>query len=321
VTAVTSKPLPKPDKPEKPESGGFSLADRAKHLVLGDDSGPTPVTNAIIVANIAIYLLMVWHEKTSGALFAMPKDNLTMRLFGANEALFTVGDKRLETLVTSCFLHFSILHLGFNMVALRQVGPFVERSVGPARFAPLYLFSGVLGSVTSALYNWTNHAGAVSAGASGAICGVIGAATVLGIRTQGIRGPLAMGMARWLGGIILLGYAVGFADNAAHIGGALAGAGIAALWQRGRGYSRAAELFVIGAVALVTAASFAQVYMRDTRDPYVFMTEDGRRRAAQHFMVRHQCDQARIALNRAAALHPNSADTRDMELDLMRHCP
>jgi hypothetical protein len=143
---------------------------------------------------------------------------------------------------------------------------------------------------------------------------------VLGIRTQGIRGPLAMGMARWLGGIIVLGLVAHF-DNAAHIGGALAGAGIAALWQRGRTYSRAAESFVLGAVTVVTVASGVQVYLRDTRDPYVFMDEDGRRRAAQRFMVRGQCDKARTALARAAALHPQSADTRDMELDLMRHCP
>jgi rhomboid protease GluP len=295
-----------------------SLVDRAKHLVLGDDTGPTPVTNVIVALNLGIYGIMALYSRSTTALLAMPEGS--MKLFGANVALFTVGDKRLETLVTSCFLHFSLLHLGFNMVALRQVGPFVERSVGPARFLPLYIVSGVLGSVTSALYGWKFNAGQISAGASGAICGVIGAAMVLGVRTQGIRGPLAMGMARWLAGIVVLGLLARF-DNAAHIGGAVAGAAIAALWQRGRTYSRAAEIVVIGVMALVTVGSAAAVYWRDTRDPYVFQDEDARRRAAQHFMVRGQCDKARVALARASALHPQSADTRDMELDLMRHCP
>lgn len=311
VSAVSTKPVNK----EEPSP---SLVERAKHLVFGDDSGPTPVTNVIVSTNVALYIVMALLSTTKSAVFAMPEG--TMKLFGANMALFTVGDQRFETLLTSCFLHFSLLHLGFNMVALRQVGPFVERSVGPARFLPLYVVSGVLGSVTSALFGWKFNAGQISAGASGAICGVIGAAMVLGVRTQGLRGPLAMGMARWLAGIVVLGMLARF-DNAAHIGGALAGAGIAALWQRGRTYTRTAEIVIVGAMALVTAGSFVQVYLRDTRDPYVFQDEDARRRAAQRFMVRGQCDRARVALARAAALHPQSSDTRDMELDLMRHCP
>ncbi len=312
VSAVSTKPVTK-------AVPSPSLVERAKQLVLGDESGPTPVTNTLISVNIAVYIVMVLLSDARWAVWAMP--DRMIRLFGANIALFTVGDHRVETLLTSCFLHTGILHLGFNMIALRQVGPFVERSVGPARYVPLYVLSGVIGSLTSALWHWTHEAGRPSAGASGAICGVIGAAMVLGVRTQGTRGPLAFGMARWLASILLIGYALEVADNAAHIGGALAGAGIAALWQRGRTYTRTAEMVIVGAMALVTVAAGVQVYLRDTRDPYVFQDEDARRRAAQHFMVRGQCDRARIALARAAALHPQSVDTRDMELDLMRHCP
>ena len=70
-------------------------------------------------------------------------------------------------------------------------------SVRPVRFFPLFLMTGVVGSAASALVGWTATE-RLSAGASGAICGVIGAAAVLGYRTQGARGPLTTSMARWL---------------------------------------------------------------------------------------------------------------------------
>src|ERR1700710_195085 len=44
-----------------------------------------------------------------------------------------------ERLITSAFLHVSILHIAFNMIALYLVGPYLERLLGPARFATLYL--------------------------------------------------------------------------------------------------------------------------------------------------------------------------------------
>ena len=75
-------------------------------------------------------------------------------------------------IVTGAFLHdyhlpFGILHVGFNMYALKQVMPFLERFVGVGRTATLYLASGVVGSMVSALWGWT-HESKVSAGASGA---------------------------------------------------------------------------------------------------------------------------------------------------------
>ena len=310
-TPVTA-PLPAKQIAEAP-----SLAARAKRFIAGDEAGPAPVTNTIIVANVLVYVAMAIHARSATALISMPEE--AMQYFGANRALFTVGDGRIETLLSSCFLHWSLLHLGFNMIALRQVGPFVERAVGPARFAPLYVLSGALGSVASALWGWERNAGQISAGASGAICGIIGAAMVLGARTQGLRGPLAMGMARWLGGILILG-AIAHFDNAAHVGGAVAGAAIAGLWQRGRTYKPALERAIVGAMTALCLVSGGAVYWKDTHDPLVFADEDARRRLVVHYMVRGQCDGARTALHRAENLNPKSADTRDLEIDLMRHC-
>src|SRR5262249_50316108 len=150
-----------------------------------DDLATAPLTRALIVANVAIFVVQLLVSRSRAGLVAMPEP--AMLAFGANYAPFTVGDLRVETLVTSCFLHFSAMHLAFNMYALRQVGPFVERSVGPARFLPMFVVTGIVGSAASALLGWFTHPERLSAGASGAICGVIGAAMVLDGRTEGWR--------------------------------------------------------------------------------------------------------------------------------------
>ena len=57
--------------------------------------------------------------------------------------------------VTACFLHAGLVHLAFNMIALWQAGPLVERAVGSARMAPMYLVAGVFGNLLSVLYGWS----------------------------------------------------------------------------------------------------------------------------------------------------------------------
>ncbi len=78
-------------------------------------------------------------------------------------------------LVTSMFLHGSITHLFFNMLALFFFGPLLERRIGSPRFLALYFGSGILAGLAQIL---VFPASAVL-GASGAIFGVLGALTVL----------------------------------------------------------------------------------------------------------------------------------------------
>ncbi len=73
-------------------------------------------------------------------------------------------------LLTACFLHIGLLHLLFNSYALFSFGIEMERHFGRSRFLVLYLLSGVAGSVLSFL-----GSDSLSAGASGAIFGLIGA--------------------------------------------------------------------------------------------------------------------------------------------------
>jgi rhomboid protease GluP len=232
----------------------------------------SPVTRMLLALNVCVYL--------AGAFVSGQLSNLPLRAalaLGASYPLATVGEGRYETLITACFLHAGVVHLAFNMLALWQAGPLVERAVGSARMAPMYLVAGAFGNLVSVLHGWLGGRPDVSftVGASGAISGCIGAALVLAWRTTGWRGPLTQAMLRWLG--ILVAFGVfsnlggGSIDNAAHIGGAAAGAAIACLWKRRRRYSPRATAAVLIACAGVVAGSVGVLVVRNRTDPFAVM--------------------------------------------------
>src|ERR1019366_8497640 len=119
------------------------------------------------------------------------------------------------------------------------------------------------------------HSAHVIVGASGAISGVLAAAMVLGWRIQGWRGPLTQAMVRWLGFLIVFGilakYSGSRIDNFAHMGGALAGGGIAAMWRRGDRYSERATRVILGVCGGVLAGSIAVVGWHDQTDRFAAM--------------------------------------------------
>ena len=121
-------------------------------------------------------------------------------------------------LFDSIFLHLDFLHIAFNMITLLIVGPAVEVMLGKSRFLALYLLAGIGGNVLSYLIA---PAAGVSAGASGAIFGVMGAYVVLA-RIQ--RKPLAQVVA-----LIVINLVIGFTGNIewqAHVGGLIVGAAL-----------------------------------------------------------------------------------------------
>lgn len=290
-----------------------------------------PVTAALLAANAGVFAAQV---SLAGHLrFALGGAdarehalwNGILRWLGGNDSTFTIADTRIETLVTSCFLHGSILHLGFNLLVLWQVGPFLERAVGRARFLSLYLGAGIMGSTFSAIAGRLLGT-SLSIGASGAICGLIGAMLVLGARTQGWRGPLARQMAGWLAFLFVLGLAKNLqggmvqVDNAAHVGGALGGVVIAAAWRRGVTYTARAQRLVVSACVGLLVASGLAVYVRDRSDPYLFMSVDERLRAALREAHDGRCAEADRALKRAQRLDPGRAALRETMQRIDREC-
>jgi rhomboid protease GluP len=127
-------------------------------------------------------------------------------------------------LFTAMFLHGGVMHLAFNMYALLQAGILVTQLFGNVGFLVIYLGAGLVGNALSLHY--AAQAG-VSVGASGAVFGVAGALLVAVLQH---RGRFPIGRPRQL--LISMGFFVVFSllyglkdgiDNAAHVGGLLAG--------------------------------------------------------------------------------------------------
>lgn len=257
-----------------------------------------PVTRALLALNFAIFVVQL--VVTGGkSLVHLPQREALA--FGASYAFATVGEGRWETLVTACFLHDGLLHVGFNMLLLWQAGPIVEKNVGSARMAPLYLAAGVVGNLLSVASAWREHVPQqVSLGASGAISGVLAAALVLGWRVQGWRGPLTQAMVRWLVFVIVFGILSrltgGHIDNAAHIGGALTGGLIASMWRRGFPYSERTTRVVLVACSGLVAGCIAVVGWHDQTDPFARMDLQERDEFTERALSLGRCHDAHDGL-------------------------
>jgi rhomboid protease GluP len=233
----------------------------------------SPVTRALLGVNVAVFVVQLVLTAGKSFMHLPIREQLA---FGGSYSLATLGENRWETLVTACFLHDGVLHLGFNMLMLWAAGPIVEKNVGSARMAPMYLVAGVVGNLLSiTVTTWWDHSAHVIVGASGAISGVFAAALVLGWRVQGWRGPLTKAMVRWLAFLVVFGilakYSGSRIDNFAHMGGALAGGGIAAMWRRRYHYSDRATRVILGVCGGVLAGSIAVVGWHDQTDRFAAM--------------------------------------------------
>lgn len=128
-------------------------------------------------------------------------------------------------IITHFFLHFGFEHLGNNMISLAVLGYALEPEVGKIRFFIIYFFSGILAGIISIVYNiMAGDLYAVSAGASGAIYGLMGAlfALMLFRRRRSIGSEIPR-FILYVGISIYSGMQDASIDNAAHAGGVLAG--------------------------------------------------------------------------------------------------
>jgi membrane associated rhomboid family serine protease len=121
-------------------------------------------------------------------------------------------------LVMAVFLHGSLLHIGFNMWVLMDIGPQIEELYGSARYFFIYIFTGICGYLVSSYF------GHFSVGGSGALLGLIGIllAITTGRRSAGMR-MLRQQIIRWLIYILVWGLLFPGIDNMAHLGGLASG--------------------------------------------------------------------------------------------------
>ena len=132
-------------------------------------------------------------------------------------------------LITAMFLHFGPFHIACNMYSLYNLGPALERFFGVGTFLTIYLLSGIAGNV--ATYLKDRHTGryALSAGASGAVFGLLGSWLVLTIMPQ-VKTSMSIHGIMY---VLLINVAYGFANKrinmAAHAGGFVCGSVLTAL--------------------------------------------------------------------------------------------
>ncbi|MDG2431683.1 rhomboid family intramembrane serine protease [Flavobacterium sp.] len=173
------------------------------------------ITPLLLLANILVFFSMFF----SGVHFFSPAI-LDLIHWGANYGpLTTDGDW--WRLITSVFVHIGFIHLVANCYALAYVGLFLESHLKKIGFLSLYLFCGILASLSSLYWNED----LVCAGASGAIFGMYGILLVL-IITKEIRQKLSTNTKFFIVFFIVINLLYSFeegTDGAAHFGGFFAG--------------------------------------------------------------------------------------------------
>lgn len=173
---------------------------------------PTLVTYTLIAINLAVFVWIgIQYPETIAGALPQTLDNPQFDI-GLNN-FFLEGGGEWYRLVTSGFLHFGIIHLGFNMLMLFQLGQLLEPEIGRIRFALLYFASLLAGSAAVVLLDPSGLTG----GASGAVFGLMGAAFI-GLRNRGVN-PLTTG----LGTVLLLNLMLTFTRPGISIGGHIGG--------------------------------------------------------------------------------------------------
>ena len=172
------------------------------------------ITYTIMIICLLVFIAMYIFGNGS-------QDAQTLLKFGANwDVLTKSSPKEYYRLLTSVFLHIGFIHIIVNMYSLYVIGPQVESFFGKLKYLFIYLFSGICGSMLSLAFTHNT----ISAGASGAIFGLLGSLLYFGYYYRAYLGNVVKSQ---IVPIILLNLAIGFIltgiDNAAHIGGLVGG--------------------------------------------------------------------------------------------------
>ncbi len=182
-------------------------------------------TVGLIIINSGVFLILTMLGNTEDALF--------MRDHGAMYAPLVVQGHEYYRIITCLFLHFGIEHLLNNMVMLGALGWNLEQETGKVRFLLIYFVSGIAGNLLSLWRDMTTGEQAVSAGASGAIFGLMGALLCVVIANRGRLGRLSgRGMLIMVILSLYFGLTSRGVDNLAHIGGLVTGFVMAAVLYR-----------------------------------------------------------------------------------------
>ncbi len=187
----------------------------------------TKMNTIMVTINVVVFFVLSFLGNVNDAAF--------MAAHGAMYAPYVLEDGEYYRLFTCMFLHFGIDHLMGNMIGLYFLGDNLERAVGKVKYLLIYFASGIIASAGSMLYYLLIRQPVVSAGASGAIFGVVGALLYVVIRNKGRLEDLTTSkIVVFIAFCIYSGITSRTVDNAAHLCGLIAGLLLSVLLYRKR---------------------------------------------------------------------------------------
>jgi membrane associated rhomboid family serine protease len=214
-----------------PRTTGRATRTRIKRS-MRSSSGVPVVTYSLIALNIAVFAI---DFVTGGSLYG----------WLAYRGDFTALQP--WRMLTSAFMHASVLHLLFNMFSLFVFGPVIEHAVGRVRFAALYLLAAFGGSLAVLLLAPMQAV----VGASGAIFGLLGAFFIIQRRLGGNNTQLLV----LIGLNVAFGFIVPNVAWQAHLGGLVVGAAVAAVYMATRHRSKkAVQIASVAAIGVALVA-------------------------------------------------------------------
>ncbi len=220
-----------------PSCGRLTSAEAAECLVCGRRNpgmwgfatplravfGRRSFTDVVTVACIALYVVGLLLDPRSAASARGPFDAFSP----SNGALLALGATgsfpwmlgHWWTVVTAVYLHGGVLHILFNVLWIRQLGPAIEELYGPARHVVIFTVAGVTGFVVSNALGYR-----FTIGASGAVFGLLGAIVAFGGKRGGSFGRMVFQQYGYMALLMfVLSYFMPAVNNAAHAGGFVGG--------------------------------------------------------------------------------------------------
>jgi rhomboid protease GluP len=231
----------------------------------------SPVTYGILTVSCLLYLVSLaatMHETGSlmgSSIFDIGgiSGNVLQRLGASLPFSYNLPEP--WRFVTAVFLHGNLLHIGFNMWVLMDIGPQIEELYGSAKYLFIYVVTGIGGYLLSSFF------GHFSVGGSGAIVGLVGVLLALTMGRQSAGMQMLRGqLVRWLIYLAIWGFVVQGIENWAHFGGLATGFVLgkllsdrppATVQERTRAYTMG------WLAALVVVTSFAMAAVTALRGP------------------------------------------------------
>ncbi len=242
-----------------------------------------PLTKMLAALAVAMYLLV---GMVAGGPSILGPSTYTLIHFGASFPPYII-EGQWWRLITALFMHGDIMHIGFNLYALWLLGTLIENSFGKVRTLIIFVVTGLVSTLLS--FGWgfiyfellqaigMDPSGSASVftpsvGMSGSLTGLIGVGVSAGHRVKTVQGAqIRHVMLRWMGFIVVFGLIVDQVDNAAHIGGFLAGLALGQVMPlKDQASNRAGYFYGAGAALsalLIVGALVAQFATIPTQYP------------------------------------------------------